>query len=69
MTYYFVFIWGDVEPEVLEGPYDSYDDVEAVARKRYQEEGPENGYFYARIDWEKRAIEMESFPSGFEEEE
>lgn len=43
--FYFVFIWGDVEPETF-GPFDNYAAMLEQARNTRETEGPDEGGFY-----------------------
>lgn len=49
MDYYFVFVWGCVEPE-LRGPFLSFDEMKAEAAKERREMGDgEHAYFHLSV--------------------
>lgn len=68
MDYYFVFVWGCVEPELI-GPFSSFDEMKAAAAREYRKSGSdENAYFHLSVPQGAKA-EIGSFIEEFDEEE
>lgn len=48
MDYYLLFVWEDVEPELI-GPFDTIEERDSEAKKYREEHGNEHGYYPLQI--------------------
>jgi hypothetical protein len=44
MDYYLLFVWEDVEPELI-GPFDTIEERDSEAQKYRREHGEQHGYY------------------------
>ena len=65
MKYYFILIWGDVEPQQF-GPYGTWDTMAKKAKRSRVDWGDEHGYFWACFDPSNSnpILKFESFAAG-----
>jgi hypothetical protein len=67
MKFYLIFVWGDVEPELM-GPFSSPDARDDEARILREQEGDEHGIFTLTIDDDKPHPEIGTYSGGFFDE-
>lgn len=67
MKYYLVVVSGDVEPDVVAGPFYDEDGLDAAALKKREEIGPEDdGIYWLALDDDNNGLPvMGSWSGGF----
>ncbi len=60
--YFILFMWGDVEPELL-GPFTNSEMADRTAKNLREKEGDEHGIYY--LERKNNKISVGSFSNGF----
>jgi hypothetical protein len=66
ITYWYVLVWGDVEPTIV-GPFDTSDERDHAARRARQVEGDEHGIY--ALDVINGVPDIEAYSAAFMEPE